>query len=291
MDLLACRQLLEVVETRSISEAAKRLGVSRPALSRRLSALEQQLGLALLHRTTREVRPTAAGRRLVARVAPLFAELDAVKAELAAERDEVVGRLTVSVPPPIANEVGALVARLQDEHPKLEVALSADAMEADLRAGDIEVALRAGTLTDADLVCRYLTRRPVRAVASPAYLARAGALAGVDDLSARRLLLNAGRDGAPNRRWPLLSGGWVEVSGCLASNSQQAVLSACLRGGGVALLSEVSYGPPLARGELELVLPELVGASLTLHAVTAQRTLQPARVRAFIDAAARWFST
>ncbi len=290
MDLLACRQLLTVVETRSISEAAKILGLSRPALSRRLSALEHQMGLALLHRSTREVRPTAAGRRLVARVAPLFAELDTVEAEMAAERDEVVGRLTVSVPPPIANQIGALTTELQAKHPKLEVFVCAEVGMADLRTGEIEVALRAGPLTDADLICRYLTHRPVRAVASPAYLAGAAPLEQLDDLGAQRVLLNAGSDGVPTRRWPLLQGGWVEVSGRFSSNDQQAVLSACTGGGGVALLSEVSYGPALAGGELEIVLPELVGTSLTLHAVTARRTLQPARVRAFIDEAARWFS-
>jgi DNA-binding transcriptional LysR family regulator len=283
MDVVAARWFVATVHAGTITGAAEVLGVARPTLSRRLAALEEDLGVALLHRSTRAVRPTRAGRRLVERMEPVLRDLATIEADVASEATSVSGTLVVSIPPPMAPEIAALLVGLQREHPALAVDLRVDVRMADLRGG-VEVALRAGPSMDPDLVQRRVTTRPVRALASPDHLARAGIPRDVDDLASHALILERGGDGAVRTSWPLQDGGRLAVRGSWITDDQHGVLQAALAGAGVALMSEVSYGPALAAGRLALVLPERVGTELPLFAVTARRTLLPARVRVFLDA-------
>jgi len=291
MDLEAGRCFVETVEAGTITEAAARLGLSRPTLSRRLAGLEAELGLALLHRSTRAVRPTRVGQRLYQRLAPLLADVRGLAAELEAEVSDVVGCLTVSVPPPLAPEVSGLLVQMQERFPALEVVLLGEARLADLRGHMVEVALRAGPVSDPDLVVRKLAARPVRAVAAPAYLDAAGRPTTLACLGGHVLLAGRRPDGSLRGSWPLRDGRRVPVASRFSTDDQQALLHAALAGGGIALLSEVTYGPALESGQLELVLPEQVGTELPLQAVVARRTLQPRRIRAFLDAAVAWFES
>ncbi|MCB9676302.1 MAG: LysR family transcriptional regulator [Alphaproteobacteria bacterium] len=289
MDLVACQMFVTTVDAGSITAAAARLGLSRPTLSRRLAALEDALGIALLHRTTRKLTPTPTGLRLYRRLQPLLREVDGVTEALHAERDGVVGRLVVSVPPAVADEVAVLLVHLMREHPHLETELRSEVGLTDLRDGEVEVALRAGRLDDPDLVQRRLGARPVRAVATPAYLREHGTPMAPEDLAVHALLLGLHPDGTPRTAWPLRDGRWLPVAGRLRTADQNATLAACLADGGIALLSEPTYASALDAGRLAFVLPDQVGTDIELHAVFARRTLQPARVRAFVDAAVAWF--
>lgn len=156
MDLEASRYFVETVRAGTISDAARVLGLSRPTLSRRLTALEEELGLALLHRTTRSVRPTRAGQRLFDDLVPVFADLAGIEESLQAERDEVSGRLVVSVPPPLAEETARLLVHLRQLHPQLQVDLRVEARLVDLH-GEVEVGLRAGPSAHGDVVQRLLS--------------------------------------------------------------------------------------------------------------------------------------
>lgn len=289
MDLVACQAFVTAVDHGSITAAADELGLSRPTVSRRLSALEEDLGLALLHRTTRQVRPTPAGQKLYDRVRPVLQALDAGVEELVAERDGIVGRLVVSVPLVLVDEAARLVLALTREHPGLQVDLHAENRLTDLRAGQVEVALRAGRLDDPELVQRRLVTRDVRAVASPAYLDHHGRPNHPDELAHHILLQGLHPDGRPRESWPLLDGGRVRVQGRFRTGDQRALREAALADGGIALLSEVGYADAVAGGRLEVVLPDHVGARLDLYVVLARRTLQPARVRAFVEAAVQHF--
>ncbi|MEZ4316168.1 MAG: LysR family transcriptional regulator [Myxococcota bacterium] len=289
MDLVACQLFVTTVDAGSITAAARQLGLSRPTLSRRLTALEAELGLALLHRTTRTLTPTPTGLGLYRQLQPLLREVEGVAEALRAERDGVVGRLVVSVPPAVADEVAALVVHLLGLHPGLEVELRSEVRVTDLRDSDVEVALRAGRLDDPDLIQRLVGSRLVRAVATPAYLRAHGTPRTPEELGQHALLIGLHPDGTPRTAWPLLDGTRVPVAGRLRTADQNATLAACLADGGIALLTEPTYGAPVRAGQLELVLPERVGATIELHAVFARRTLQPARVRAFVEAAAAWW--
>lgn len=279
---------VRTVELGSITAAAESLGIARPTLSRQLAALEASLGLALLHRSTRSVSPTPAGLRLYEEAAPHISALAGVERRLLEERDTVSGLLRVAAPPVLGAPIGGLLIALQAEHPALRVELITDIRHADLRADGIEVAVRAGRVGDPDLVQRRLGRSWVSAVASPGYLRRHGAPTSLDALAGHRLLRGFAADGQPQAWWPLLDGGRVAVGGSFACNDQAALLDAALAGGGIALLSAVTAAGPLGDGRLVAVLPLVLGTRLDLHAVFARRTLQPARVRAFVDALVAW---
>lgn len=284
MDLGEHQLFLTTVERGSITAAADELGISRPTLSRKLASLEQRLGLALLHRTTRRLSLTPAGRRLYEELRPLLDEVSRVEAAITEERDEVSGRLRVSAPPVLGPELGRVLLDLQRTHPRLAVELVTDIRWAELRSDGIDVAVRAGRIQDRDLVHRRLGSADVSALASPGYLARHGTPATVEELASHRLLRGHAADGSPQRSWPLRDGGRLSVDGDFVSNDQRVLLEAALADGGVALLSEVSGGEALADGRLERVLPAEIGAELFLHAVFARRTLQPARLKVFVDA-------
>ncbi len=288
LDLNAYRAFVLAVEHGTITEAAARMQVSRPTLSRQLAALEEQLGLALLHRTTRRVRPTPRGRRLYDELRPLVDDLDTIEARLHEARREPIGWLRLSAPPLIAPHVVPVLDRLRRDHPKLSVELIADQGWADLHSDRIDVALRAGRLGDPSLVQRKLGVRDVYAVASPEYLRSRGQPTNAEALREHGVLRGQDPRGGPQTWWPAWDGTRIPVDGSFVSNDQQVLLQAALLGTGIALLSDIAAGPHVAAGRLQRVLPDVVGTALVLHAVYARRTLQPASVRACIDALAEW---
>ncbi|MCR9161094.1 MAG: LysR family transcriptional regulator [Nannocystaceae bacterium] len=288
MDLNAYRAFVLAVEHGTITDAAADLGVSRPTLSRQLAALEDRLGLALLHRTTRSVRATPRGRQLYEQLRPIFDDVEGIEARLHEERREPTGWLRVSVPPVIANDVFPALDALRLRHPKLRLEFVADIRWADVHSDEVDVAVRAGRVGDPSLVQRRLGSRDVYAVASPEYLDAQGRPESVDDLSRHLLLRGQGATGDAHREWPLWSGARVPVDGPFVSNDQRVLLQAALLGRGITMLSDVSAGKHVAAGRLVRVLPDEIGARLMLHAVFARRTLQPASVRACIDALVEW---
>ncbi len=283
--------LVRTIELGSITAAAEALGLSRPTLSRRLAALEERLGVALLHRTTRRLTPTPAGRRMFERMRPLLEDMARVEALIVEERDEVRGRLRVSVPPVIAIPIAEVVVQLQREHPQLSVELVADLGWANLREDEVDVALRAGRLHDPELIQRRLITAEVSAVASPAYLARRGTPSRLDELAAHTLLRGYVPEGTPQPSWPLRDGGRLSVDGNFATNDQLTLRALALAGEGIALLSEVTSGSDLRAGRLLRVLPNELGTRLRLHAVFARKARQPARIRVFVDALVRRFAS
>jgi DNA-binding transcriptional LysR family regulator len=287
VDLQSARLFVVAAEHGSISAAARALGMARPTLSRRLGAFEDDLGLALLHRTTARVQPTDAGRRLMEGLRPLLDEADRLQASLAEEREGVVGCLRLSAPPVLAPTVSRLLATLMARHPQLEVELTTTTARVDLRSEGLDLALRAGRLRDPDLVQRRLGEGRARAYAAPHYLSAAAELSEPGQLCEHRLLLDR-VDGRPRDSWPLLGGGRVQVRGSFVSDDLAALREAAEAGAGIALLDEATAAS--ARQPLVAVLPDVVGAHLPLFAVWTRRDLQPARVRAFVDAAIEWFA-
>lgn len=291
MSLDHYQAFLRVAERGSITAAAKDLGVSRPTLSRQLSALEESLGLALLHRSTRSLTLTPSGRRLLEQLRPVMQALEGIETRLQEERDEATGLLRVSAPPVMAPALAPLFLELSQEHPALRLELQTSIRWAELRSDGVEVAIRAGRVRDPALICRRLGASEVFAVAAPSYLERRGAPSSLEELREHVLLRGHQPDGHPQRWWPLREGGGHPVDGAFSTNDQRALLELALSGGGVALLSEVSCGQALAEGRLARVLPQALGTTLALHVVYAQRKLQPARLRVFVDALIRWFDT
>ena len=280
---------VHTVALRSITAAAREMGLPRPTVSRYLSRLEADLGVALLRRTTRSVRPTAAGQRLHDRVRPLLQQWTQAEAEASEEARVVRGALRISVLPLVAPLLGPVLQALATRHPELHVELVANVHLPDLHTEAFDAAIWGGEPQDGDLVVRALTTGNVGLVAAPTYLDGAGRPERVEDLARHRLLRGHGHDGTPRRSWPLVDGGRLRVDGGMVCNDAHALRILTEQGLGICLLSDLNVAESLAAGRLERVLHGIVGQTATVRLILAQRERMPGRLRAFVDAVAEHF--
>ena len=279
-----------IVEQGSIAAAARELGMPRETLSRRLSRLEDRLQVRLVHRSTRELLPTAEGNALYLHARRM---VDAAEEAIRAVRlvDDVPrGVLRVSVPPGGGGGfAGGLFASFARAWPEVELELISTSRFVDLRAESIDVALRAGNVLDESLIARRLWRTDLLAVASPEYARRHGLPLSLEALAAHSCVLSM-VEGQRSLRWPTRSGDSVKVSGRLASNDLGMRRYFVLDGQGITLLPRPFARADLAEGRLVEVLPDDLGSATSMAVVFAERDRMQPKVRAFIDHTVTWFA-
>jgi len=284
--LAAIEAFVRVAETHSFSEAARRLHASQSAISRAVSGLEAELGARLLHRTTRSLTLTEAGRGYFERAARILADLE--EANLAVTQLQAAPRGRLRVNAPMSFGFLHLAPALPDFlalYPELSVDLSMSDRFVDLIEEGVDVAVRIGALEDSSLIARKLA--PIRRVvcASPAYLKSRGTPLAPDDLKQHDCLCNSNIAvlhewrfaAADGKLWP------VDVNGRLSANNGDALRIAALKGLGLANLPTFIVGADLQAGTLVTVLDEFGVQDLSMSAVYPPgRHLSP-KVRAFVD--------
>jgi DNA-binding transcriptional LysR family regulator len=282
----AVEAFVRVGETGSFSEAARRLNTSKSAVSRHVSTLEAELGARLLHRTTRSLTLTEAGRDYLQRASRVLADL--AEANQAVTQLEAAPRGTLRVNAPLSFGFLHLAPAIPDflaRFPEVEVDITMNDRLVDLVDEGFDVAVRIGALADSSLIARRLA--PVRRVVcgSPDYLAAHGAPTSPDDLGRHACLryslvsrIHEWRFvDALGRPWP------VEVKGPLITNNGDANRAAALGGTGLVYLPTFIVGADITAGRLETVLEPFVPQDMTLNAVYPHaRHLSP-KVRAFVD--------
>ncbi len=284
--LAAIEAFVRVAETKSFSEAAKRLGSSKSAVSRHVSALETELGARLFHRTTRSLTLTEAGRGYFERTARILADLD--EATLAVNQLQAAPRGRLRVNAPMSFGFLHLAPALPDflsRYPELTVDLSMTDRFVDLVDEGYDVAVRIGTLEDSSLIARRLA--PARRVicATPGYFAERGTPVSPDDLGRHECLCNSNITTRTEWRFITATGApWpVEVRGSLSANNGDALRAAALKGLGLVFLPTFIVGGDLQSGALQSVLDPFIEQDMTLSAVYPHaRHLSP-KVRAFVD--------
>jgi DNA-binding transcriptional LysR family regulator len=275
-----------VAELGGFARAARSLRLSNAAVSKHVAALERELGVRLLHRTTRAVTLTSVGRAYLERGARILDELAALEADVRADRDQPRG--TVRVTAPSAWGVVALapaLPRLFRRWPALEVELSLTDRWVDLVEEGYDVALRGAIqLPDSSLVAVPVARYPRVLVAAPSYLRKRGVPRRLADLADHRCLRHASvRD----------HGGWtmtgpdgeetVVVRGPLSVDNSLGLRHALLAGAGIALTPMFVVEEDVREGRLRTVLPEWRAEELVLSAVYPASRGLAAGVRAFVD--------
>lgn len=280
-----------MIEAGSISEAARRLGEPRATLSRRLTRLEEHLGVRLVHRATRHFEPTRAGRELYARGRRIVDEVRATEQALRALDGTPRGPIRISIPSGnAARGVGELLAAFLARYPEVTVDVLATDRHVDLVREGFDVALRAGRISDPSLVQRVLMRDRTVLVASPAYLDARGVPDSPEALARHACIV--GYDGG-DRVWPafpLRDGGEVRVPAAMASNAVEVVASLAVAGRGLAVLPRGALAELLDRGLLREVLVDTVGRDITVSLVYPDRRLLEPQVRAFLDFALAWMT-
>lgn len=279
---------VKAVEMQSVSRAASELGVPRATISRRLARLEEHLGVRLLHRTTRSLSLTDAGEVLYGNARLALDAVEQAEESVRRTNESIRGSLRVSLPPHMDASFYDLVCRFRHEHPEVDLHLHFSSEYVDLKREGYHLALRASSELEPGLIARTLSRAPLLAVASPAYLRAQGSPRSTRDLRQHRCLLGFVRGEIPQTHWPLLRGGKVRVQGALAANDLSMLHHAARAGLGIALLPLQVVSSDLKRGELVHVLAKQLGSEARIALVYAEKEFIPPQVRAFIDAVVAW---
>lgn len=284
----ALRALVVALERGSLTDAGRRLDLSPSAVSKQLSRLEDALGTRLLERTTRSIRPTAAGLELVRRTRPLLEGLDDAATTIRDRRSEVSGRVRISATRAFGRVcLTPLLARLSAAHPQLELDVVLTASRLDFIEDDVDLAIREGPLDDSSLTARKLRDVAVVACASPAYLARRGRPRAIDDLVRHELLVVPASGPASDvTRLRGRSGRRLALVPRIRVNDLLVLAALAEAGAGVALLPDYVADDALARGSLVRVLPRIGLPRLAMHAVYPSRRHLPRRVGVVLDALA-----
>ena len=277
----------------SLSAAARSLGISQTMATKHVGAIEERLGVKLLHRTTRRLSLTEAGRRYLESAERILAEVEEAEAKASAERVEVRGMLRVNAPLSFGfREVAPLMAEFSRLHPAVTIDLGLNDRFVDLIEEGWDVAVRIGRMRDSSMIARRIAPCRLVVCASPAYLAERGTPKTVADLSQHNCLGYTLSEGLGPDEWAFGGDGKVKVSikGNLRVNNGDALVAAAIAGQG--LIYEPTFVASDALRAGQLIALTLDHPPLELPGVFAAYPANrhpPAKVRAFVDFLAQRF--
>lgn len=278
---------LRVLDLGSISAAARSLDLSVAVASQRLQRLERELGVRLLHRTTRRLHATPEGVVLAEQGRALVDDLEALGTSLRQAGTGVSGTLRVTTSSSFGRlYISPLLPEFLALHPGLTLSVNLTDNVLDLVSAGFDLAIRIGVLDDSTLVARRLANNRRLLCAAPDYLRRRGTPRTPQDLARHDCLVLVGSQGRQDV-WRLGDGAGgeiaVRVRGRIEANTGELLSDAALAGFGIALHSTWHVCADLRAGRLVQVLPDYPLADTGIYAVMPQRRLVPPRVRAFVD--------
>ena len=283
--LLSLRVLAAVAEHKSFAFVADRLGLSPAMTSKHVQHVEARVGARLLNRNSRNVSLTEAGARYLETVRPLLEGLEDAEAQLSETSLAPHGTLTVSMPVWMANPSFArIIAAYHAENPKVVLDLDLSGRKVNLVEEGVDLALRVAMALDDGLIARKLAQVEFPLVASPAFLDRFGRPKTVDDLSgAPFLLYNEMITSGRIRYGEGVDAFDIRSKPVLQSGNETLIHLAAREGMGFAFMPHWLATDDLAKGLLEPVLPDMIYPKGPLHAIYADRSYLPAKVRSFVD--------
>lgn len=290
MQISDIRIFLAVVSAGSLSAAGRHLDIGPMQVSRRIVFLEEELGVRLLHRTTRSVALTAEGERFLPYATTMSEAEESARGELSPSAASASGVLKLTAPSVFGQAIVVpLLSPLLEQHPQLRIDLDLSDRVLDIVGQGFDLALRVATLEDSELVARRIAGNPRIICASPRYLARHGLPASLADLAQHQCIaLHA----VP--RWPLVVNGElqrVRVNSRFTTSNVDAARTAAMQGLGLAMLTYWDVHQQLREGDLiGVVLEDAAMEDLSVWAVTPTRRFVPARVNIFLDALVRELS-
>ncbi|CAK6497232.1 HTH-type transcriptional regulator DmlR [Pantoea sp. Nvir] len=270
----------------SLTAAARDLGLSLAAVSKRLSQLERRLGVQLLRRTTRRLELTAEGRRYLEGARPLLDQLAALEEAVSSQTQVLRGTLNINASFGFGRRhVAPCVSAFAALHPELALSLQLSSQPLNFLDANVDIDVRVGEPPDSRLVARRLRANPRILCCSPAYAARCGLPADIHALAQHNCILLRQHEG-DFTLWRFVQGSESvsqKVRGTLLTNDGEVAMRMALDGHGILLRSWWDARHAVERGELLHVLPEWQAPDGDIFAVwQAQRQL-PARITAFVD--------
>lgn len=274
-----------VVECGSFSLAGQKLGTSKSAISKRITQLEDSLGVRLLHRTTRKLSLTEAGQHYYDYARKAFAIASEGEDAITQLQGKPQGLLSINVPMSFGNlHIAPLISEFLTENPEIQINMVMDDKMVDLVEGGFDIAIRIGHLPDSSLIASRITSCRSVLCASPDYIAKFGSPQIPADLLHHNCLLYSYFRGG--NEWSFEGpAGTVKVQprGNYQVNNSEALREALLGGLGICQMPTFIVGENLASGLLIPLLEEYPLPMHSIYAIFPERKHLPAKVRAFLD--------
>jgi DNA-binding transcriptional LysR family regulator len=292
VDLNDIAVFVKVAQFESFSRAAHALGMPVSTVSRKVSALEDQLGVTLLQRTTRKLTLTTQGRAYNNQCSEPLSHLFDAEQVLTQTQRKPEGLLKVSVPGILGQEpFYEFLSAFLKVYPRIQVDLFVTNLFVDLIAENVDVAIRFGELRDSTIVTQTIGKSVRYIVATPDYLEGRSPPLKPDDLRDHQCILLNGRNN--EAEWHLVSGRKsvkLHVSGPVSSRDFQSVSAFTYRGHGIGLLPSTYCDEQIGRGKLIRLLPDWSSPEIFVHAVYPTRRFLPSKLQVFLDALKAWKS-
>lgn len=276
----------EVVRSGSITRAGERLGLPKATVSRRLARLETRLGTRLLNKTTRRLELTEVGESYYERCLPILEQVEETRDFASQLSNRPRGRLRVTAPADFAMQwLATPLATFCAAYPEITLEIDLSSRQVDLVSERVDVAIRAGQLSDSTLVARPFLNLTRSLYASPLYLAETGMPQHPDELSDHRFVILQGARRLFNTDTLIKGRQRTEITmhGPVQVNSMGMVKEMVLAGAGIAPLADTLAEPSAAIGRLVKVLPDWSLSAGPVHLVTPSRRFLPRKTQVFIE--------
>ncbi|MHC1550844.1 LysR family transcriptional regulator [Phyllobacterium sp. K27] len=276
---------IAVAENGSLTGAARTLKRSLQAVSRSLAALEAEIGIELVHRTTRRSTLSEAGQTFFLRVKPALSEIESAKLEAVEQRAEPSGTLRIGAPVLFGPDyLVPVIAAFMQDYPRIEVELQLTDAFSDLAAENLDLVLRIADLPDSGLQGKRLGELRRVVFGAPAYFAQHGQPTHPSELKRHSCIVRT--IDQQTGQWKFQVAGkpfTVPVRGPFRTNSMTAVYSAVKSGIGIGYSPLWQIKQLVDNGEVQIVLDKFEPKPVPIHALWQENQFPPAKVRAFVD--------
>jgi len=292
MDYLVTMQTyLAVVEEGSFIAASQRLGITPQVVSKHIQALEKDLGVQLLNRTTRSLNQTEVGDRFARRCATFLDEFKDIISDVRKEHTEPRGILKLTVPVTFAEiYMSRILIEFSQIYPDISVEMRLCDDFSDLLDDNIDLALRIGKLTDSSVIAKKILDTKAIVCAAPSYLERAGRPKTPADIETLNCIIDTNR--RTPRRWSFMFNGsltTVAINGCYTVNSASAAIELGRAGGGVLMCPDIFIQKELQSGQLQPLFDQDATEGSGLYAMFHSTRYTAAKTRVFVDFITTWF--
>lgn len=277
---LSLRTFVRLAEVPNFSRVAAEMNASHTTIARRLDQVEAHFGVALFHRTTRRLMPTAEAERLLPHARAMLDTLDEAESEFGPARDMPRGLVRIGLTTALGLHYVERLGDFAAAWPGIQIDCTMTDWQRDVVEQRLDLALRVGPVQDQSLVVHPLGRLARRLVACPAYLAHHGTPDHVDALSGHRCIAYAYGDVPAH--WTI-DGRERLVTGTFRSDNSEAVHRAALSGLGIALLPAIRVAADIAAGRLIPILPASLVAPLDIFVAHSAARRLPPRARLLLD--------
>ncbi len=275
-----------VIDQGGFTDAAKKMGISKSAVSKHVSSLEARLGARLLNRTTRRVSPTEIGLAYYDRARRVLNDAGEADALVTSMQSAPSGLLRISVATDFGvNHLSPVLGDFLTDFPDVNVNMVLNNRFVELISEGFDMAIRVGELEDSSMRARKLTETTRRMVGSPEYFEKYGRPTRIDDLNEHKLLHYSSQSSGNVWKVPAASGEvrQVRTAGWLSVNDGQSLLNAAVAGLGIAYLPSFLYADAMEKGLVVDAIPDLPVERQGIYAVYPPGRFTQPKVRAFID--------